>query len=214
MPGCTCVPEHVAEVESNLGMHKTVLTTGEVAKICSVAPRTVSKWFDAGQLRGYRIPGSKDRRIPIEHLLQFMRAHGMPLNGLDGGSTRVLVFDPDPTLCEAISTALNGRNGLEVVTATSALEAGAIVQEFKPHVVVADVTLLDAPPAQITRFLRSQPSSQVTCLIGMSTAMSEAQGQSLLQQGFDAYLSKPFDVRTLRELIEANVTTAVSLDVE
>src|SRR4051812_28109101 len=40
---------------------KDVLTTGEVAKICNVAPRTVSKWFDSGALHGYRIPGSKDR---------------------------------------------------------------------------------------------------------------------------------------------------------
>lgn len=197
-----------------MGIHKTVLTTGEVAKICSVAPRTVSKWFDAGQLRGYRIPGSKDRRIPIEHLLQFMRAHGMPLNGLDGGNTRVLLFDPDPALCEAISTALNARNGFEVVTATSALEAGAVAQELKPHVVIADVTLLDASPAQITRFLRSQPSSQVACLIGMANGMSESQGQSLLQQGFDGYLSKPFDVRTLCDLIEAKAPTAVSLDAD
>ena len=42
---------------------KEVLTTGEVAKICNVAARTVSKWFDSGQIEGYRIPGSKDRRI-------------------------------------------------------------------------------------------------------------------------------------------------------
>src|SRR5688500_1648862 len=41
---------------------KDVLTTGKVAKICNVAPRTVSKWFDVGVLDGYRIPGSKDRR--------------------------------------------------------------------------------------------------------------------------------------------------------
>ena len=31
---------------------KDVLTTGEVAKICNVAPRTVSKWFDSGALHG------------------------------------------------------------------------------------------------------------------------------------------------------------------
>ena len=43
---------------------KKVFTTGQVAKICKVAPRTVSKWFDSGRLRGYRIPGSQDRRIP------------------------------------------------------------------------------------------------------------------------------------------------------
>ena len=58
---------------------KDVLTTGQVAKICNVAPRTVSKWFDSGQLRGYRIPGSKDRRIPLGQLVRFMRAHNIPL---------------------------------------------------------------------------------------------------------------------------------------
>ena len=58
---------------------KKVFTTGQVAKICKVAPRTVSKWFDSGRLRGYRIPGSQDRRIPREHLLRFLKEHGMPL---------------------------------------------------------------------------------------------------------------------------------------
>ena len=52
---------------------KKVFTTGQVAKICKVAPRTVSKWFDSGRLRGYRIPGSQDRRIPREHLLRFLK---------------------------------------------------------------------------------------------------------------------------------------------
>src|ERR1700761_2602404 len=59
---------------------KDVLTTGEVAKICNVAPRTVSKWVDSGALHGYRIPGSKDRRIPLNQLIRFMKQHGMPLN--------------------------------------------------------------------------------------------------------------------------------------
>lgn len=62
---------------------KQVFTTGEVAKICHVAPRTVSKWFDSGRLRGYRIPGSQDRRIPRDHLIRFLKEHGMPLGGLD-----------------------------------------------------------------------------------------------------------------------------------
>ena len=59
-------------------LDKDVLTTGEVAKICNVASRTVSKWFDSGQLKGYRIPGSKDRRIPVANLLAFMREHEIP----------------------------------------------------------------------------------------------------------------------------------------
>ncbi len=62
---------------------KKVFTTGQVAKICKVAPRTVSKWFDSGRLKGYRIPGSQDRRIPREQLIRFLKEHGMPLGELE-----------------------------------------------------------------------------------------------------------------------------------
>ncbi len=57
---------------------KKVLTTGDVARICSVAPRTVQKWFDSGLLKGYRVPGSRHRRIPINELIRFMEAHNIP----------------------------------------------------------------------------------------------------------------------------------------
>ena len=57
---------------------KNVLTTGEVAQICNVASRTVGKWFDKKLLKGYRIPGSRDRRIPIAELIAFMKKHNIP----------------------------------------------------------------------------------------------------------------------------------------
>ncbi len=79
---------------------KTIYTTGQVAKICKVAPRTVSKWFDSGRLRGYRIPGSQDRRIPREHLVKFLKTHGMPYVDLeeDDDSTKyVLMYGFDET---------------------------------------------------------------------------------------------------------------------
>lgn len=56
---------------------RKVFTTGEVAQLCMVAPRTVSKWFDCGRLRGFRIPGSQDRRIPREHLERFLKENHM-----------------------------------------------------------------------------------------------------------------------------------------
>ena len=60
-----------------------VYTTGQVAKICKVAPLTVGKWFDSGRLKGYRIPGSRKRRIPHAYLVKFLKAHGMPLGDLE-----------------------------------------------------------------------------------------------------------------------------------
>lgn len=192
-------------------LRKNVLTTGEVAKICNVAPRTVSKWFDSGHLRGYRIPGSRDRRIPLEHLVRFMRAHGMPLDSLDAGRTRILFIDADGAFGRAIRETLSEEKGYEVSIAHSALEAGAAVQELKPNVVVADVTLPDVHAGELTRFIRSLSTPQPVRLIGTGSDLRDGKGQALLQDGFDCYLPKPFDVRALIELIENVDSTRVEV---
>ena len=189
-----------------MGFNKTVLTTGEVAKICKVAPRTVSKWFDSGHLRGYRIPGSKDRRIPLDHLLRFMRAHGIPLDGLDTGRTRLLLLDRDRSLCETIRNTLTTNDQYEVECAGSAFEAGVIAQEFKPHTLLVDVTLPDVSPRAMSLTLRSKTDLQATRLIGIAANLDNGSGESLLQVGFDAYLCKPFDIPSLIDLLKETPT--------
>ena len=67
-----------------------VLTTGDVARICNVASRTVMQWFDNGLLGGYRIPGSRDRRIPIAELARFMRKYGIPIPAATGEDKKLL----------------------------------------------------------------------------------------------------------------------------
>ena len=182
--------------------HKNVLTTGEVAKICSVAPRTVSKWFDSGQLRGYRIPGSKDRRIPIEQLIRFMRAHGIPLNGLESDTRRLLILDNDTALWDIIGVAMEKVGGYEFAKADTAFEAGVMAHEIRPQIIVIDVTLPDVDSETIALRVRGMADLQETCLIGVGNGLTEAQGQALLQGGFRGYLSKPFDLRSLIDLIE------------
>jgi excisionase family DNA binding protein len=54
-------------------------TVGQIATRLSVAPRTVTKWIDAGQLRGYRLPGSGHRRVRGVELLDFVRRFDLPL---------------------------------------------------------------------------------------------------------------------------------------
>ncbi|MBY0229438.1 MAG: TIGR02996 domain-containing protein [Gemmataceae bacterium] len=56
-----------------------VFTTGQIAKMMNAAARKMGKWFDTGKLRGYRIPGSQDRRLPREQFIRFMRENRMPL---------------------------------------------------------------------------------------------------------------------------------------
>lgn len=187
---------------------KDVLTTGQVAKLCSVAPRTVSKWFDSGQLRGYRIPGSRDRRIPLSQLITFMRANGMPLNGLDNGKTRVLVLDDDAQVNGAFCDTLDSLDEFDVSRAKSAFEAGLVAEGVKPQVLIVDVSLPDVQPESLCRNLRASANLQSLKLIAISDSMTEGNVQRLLQSGFDAYVPKPFDaehlINTIRDVLEPN----------
>ena len=58
---------------------KEVFTTGEAAEICNVSQQTIIRCFDSGRLNGFRVPGSRFRRIPRRDLIRFMHANHMPI---------------------------------------------------------------------------------------------------------------------------------------
>jgi hypothetical protein len=61
------------------------LTTGNIAQICGVSPKTAGTWIDTGELEGHRIgcKGGGDRRVTPENLRRFMKQRGMPTDALD-----------------------------------------------------------------------------------------------------------------------------------
>ena len=181
---------------------KDVLTTGEVAKICNVASRTVSKWFDSGQLRGYRIPGSKDRRIPESNLMKFMKSHGIPMDGLMSGSIRVMIVDSDEDVIDTLSKILSEQTNYEVRTAFNIFEAGIECERFRPHVMLMDIHMTEGEGHDVRDVLRHNDDHQVTKIIAMSSKLTDGQVAQLRHQGFDSALRKPFSVRQVIDSIE------------
>jgi excisionase family DNA binding protein len=194
-------------------MEKEVLTTGEVAKICKVAPRTVSKWFDSGALPGYRIPGSRDRRIPVSNLIKFMKAHNIPMDGMTTGRTRVLLVDDDREVVETLQRILSESTSYEVRTATSGFQAGMECQAFRPHVLLLDIHIGDGDGKQLVDAVRRNDNLQFTKIIAMSGKLTDGQAQALRAgatgQSFDGFLKKPFQVRQVVESIESAMNVLV-----
>jgi excisionase family DNA binding protein len=177
-----------------------VFTTGQVAEICQVAPRTVSKWFDSGRLRGYRIPGSRDRRIPRECLQAFLRENGMPLGKLqDTGILRVLVIASDQRAAESIAMSLKPE-GFDLRVAASAFEAGTLAVVFRPHAVIVDSSAGNVTLTGIATLLKRDPSSECS-LIAI-----EPRGQELPESVahlFDDCFHLPFDPALLSARIQS-----------
>jgi len=191
-------------------MHKgkTVLTTGEVAKICNVAPRTVSKWFDSGQLKGYRIPGSKDRRIHVRDLHNFMRANNMPQTALlTAGKMRLLIVDNNTDHASSMADSLRAKTGYDVQIVCTDFEAGMAVQKFAPHVILINLMAKNIDASQICSNIRKDEELRVSKIIAVANPLNQSEVSALLQKGFDCYLPNSAGIDQIIEQVEK--TTAI-----
>ena len=186
---------------------KNVLTTGDVAKICNVAPRTVSKWFDSGQLRGYRIPGSKDRRIPVNELLRFMKANDMPTDALPVGKIRVLLISGADHLDPNLPEVLAAQGGYEVRAAGGNFTAGYEVQRFTPHVVLINLLAPGIDAGDICQSIRANEELETIKIVALANQLGNQEAMALMQKGFDGYVSNPSDAGEIAKKIEE--TTAI-----
>ncbi len=180
---------------------KNVLTTGQVAKICNVAPRTVSKWFDKGHLRGYRIPDSKDRRIPVNELMQFMKTHNMPITGFPLGKIRVLIVGGNNGSYENLES-LQNNGDYEVQTVSNTFETGLAAQRFAPHVILINLLAENIAAEEICKSIRADEDMQTIKIIALSNQLSDSESDALLKKGFDGYVTNPDNQDEIVKCIE------------
>jgi excisionase family DNA binding protein len=176
---------------------KTVFTTGEAAKICKVSQQTIIRCFDNGQLKGFRVPGSRFRRIPREALYRFMKDNGIPTDALESGKRKVLLVDDDAELVELMTKVLEEDGRFEVRVAANGFDAGMMVKEYRPDLIVLDVMLPDINGKEVCHRVRSDPSLEDVRILCISGMVEEDKVQELKLSGADDFLHKPFDIEEL-----------------
>ena len=77
-----------------------------------------------------------------------------------------------------------------------------MAENFRPHVIVVDVSLPGVNPRSLCRLIRSDADLSDAQLIAVSGRMTEGIGQGLIQDGFDGFLKKPFGVREFLEVVD------------
>jgi excisionase family DNA binding protein len=179
--------------ERNL-RNRAVYTTGEAAEVCRLSQQTIIRCFDNGQLKGFRVPGSRFRRIPRRNLVEFMRANGIPLEGMGDDRVRVLVVDDDPDIIELFTDVLGADSRFEVATAQTGYAAGMMTQQLKPDVVVLDYMLPDVNGNVVCRTIRENPELAHIRILIISGMADRAEIDSLMAAGADDFIRKPFNI--------------------
>lgn len=180
---------------------KTVFTTGEAAKICKVSQQTIIRCFDNGTLKGFRVPGSRFRRIPRDQLYTFMKDNGIPTDALESGKRKILIVDDDLDLVDLLVEFFVKDGRFEIDTANNGFDAGMKVKEFRPDIVILDVMLPDINGREVCQRVRSDPNLEAVKIICISGMVEHDKIEDLRAAGADEFLSKPFTVDRLMDRV-------------
>jgi two-component system, OmpR family, response regulator len=176
---------------------KTVFTTGEAAKICKVSQQTIIRCFDNGTLKGFRVPGSRFRRIPRDQLFAFMKDNGIPTDALESGKRKVLIVDDDQELVDLMVDLFDRDGRFDIRTANNGFDAGMLVKEFRPDLVVLDVMLPDINGREVCQRVRSDHTLEAVKIICISGMVEQDKVAELRASGANDFLQKPFAVEKL-----------------
>ena len=180
---------------------KDLFTTGEAAEICRISQQTIIRCFDAGRLEGFRVPGSRFRRIPRQNLIKFMKDNNIPLDSIESGKRKVLIVDDDAEIVELIVEVLERDGRFEVKTASSGYEAGIATQRFRPELILLDYMLPDVNGNVVCQTIRSNPEFENIKIIIVSGVVKEDEIAQLLKSGAEDFIRKPFNITELTDKI-------------
>jgi excisionase family DNA binding protein len=117
---------------------KSVFSTGEAALVCRVSQQTIIRCFDSGKLQGFRVPGSKFRRIPRDELIRFMRENRIPVSAIEGTVRRVLSVHGSGSAVGRLGAACREHGRVELCEAHTGFDAGWRLARFRPHLILLE----------------------------------------------------------------------------
>ncbi|WP_286237199.1 response regulator [Neptuniibacter halophilus] len=169
-------------------------STGDIAKFCDVNLRTVIRWIEKGELKGFKLPGRGNNRVTEEELVKFFQRHQMPIPKEVSASAdtarTVLIVDDDVQVGRAIQRVLR-RAGYRTLLAEDGFRAGTLLMSEKPAIMTLDLSMPGLDGFAVIRFVRESAEIRDTRILVIS-ALDKRQLQAALASGADACLEKPF----------------------
>ncbi len=171
--------------------------------MCNVSQQTIIRCFDKGKIGGFRVPGSKFRRIPRADLIRFMRENGIPLERLEAGTKRVLVAEDDARTRALILESLRRGGRVEARAVENAFDLGTCAALWTPSLVVFDVMMPGMDASSVCRSMKERTDAPPAVVVCTGSGLDERQEEALRRAGADEVWRKPFGVDRLAALADA-----------
>lgn len=170
-------------------------TTGEAAKMCRISQQSIIRCFDNGSLKGFRVPGSKFRRIPRNELFTFMRENNIPIPTDMRGAITVLIVTQDCIVEKSLKNVMTEKNGFVLMFCDNIFDAGASMHDAIPDVIIIDCSDDAREAILVSRALRKKPALSNVAVFALTD------GDVGTAEGIEAF-KKPFDAELLSKRIK------------
>ncbi len=175
-------------------MPEKIYTTYQIGKFCQVNIRTVIRWIETGKLKAYSTPGGH-RRVKWSDLITFLTQNRMPIpRELEEAKKRkVLVVDDDPDFLEIASKIIEKIQEAEVRTTDSGFDAGILVAEWNPDLILLDFLIPDLDGFEVTKKIRNNPRLKKIPIIAVTSITDPAELEKVKTCGVDSVVTKPIE---------------------
>ncbi len=185
----------------------------EVAKLCGVVNQTAINWIRSGHLKAFSTPGGQ-YRVYAEDLVSFLKERNMRVPEelhedltmpVDPGLA--LIVDDDKDLNTILKRLLERKiEELRVAQAFDGFEAGRLIAERHPAIVLLDLNLPGVAGISLSKKIRSDESLGQPAVISMTGIAQEEAQPRMMEAGANAFFSKPLNFEALiakiKELLE------------
>jgi DNA-binding response OmpR family regulator len=114
----------------------------------------------------------------------------------DSNAPTVVIADDEPSV-RLLVQATVAQDNLRVIEAEDGDEAWALIQEWRPKVVLLDVRMPGRTGLEILSAIKADSNLAETRVILLTASAAESDIAAGLAAGADAYLTKPFSPREL-----------------
>ena len=120
----------------------------------------------------------------------------------------ILLIEDEPDIQTVVKFALEVTGGHAVTVADDGLQGLEVARKAQPDVILLDVMMPRMDGHELLRLLKASDKTSGIPVIVLSAKAQQKDVDAGLELGADAYLTKPFDSRTLSDEVEEIVRKA------
>ena len=175
----------------------------EVANLCGVVNQTTINWIKNGYLNAFTTPGGQ-YRVYSDELLKFLKSQGMRIPKelekiqKENNNSTILIVEDDTEINELIKQYFEIKlPEYKILQAFDGFEAGRSVSEYKPIILILDITLPGIDGYTLCKNIKSDPDLNSPYIIAITGMSEEDAKQKILESGADAFYKKPLNLDEL-----------------